>query len=168
MSAKPTRQRLSSCWPVLQGRQAYDLPPGEARDAVPARLPIFGAPDAVLMDLPQLTEDHVPHRPLVAGYAKPWPCTMAVWKSPAADGFALVTTFGRRARLGRLVLSGTTEIRGSSGEINGAHVSGATALRLQTMAALSAGDTVQQQGDFRATNGYFAADHTSFWGCKVG
>ena len=87
---------------VLQDRQAYDLPPGEARDATPARLPIFGAPDAVLMDLPQLTEDHVPHRPLVAAYAKPWPGTMAVWKSPASDGFALVTTFGRRARMGRL------------------------------------------------------------------
>ena len=27
---------------------------------------------------------------------------MAVWRSPSADGFALVTTFGRRARLGRL------------------------------------------------------------------
>ena len=69
---------------------------------------------------------------------------------------------------GRLVLNGTTEIRGSYGEISGAHVSEATALWLQTMVPLSAGDTVELQGYFRVADGYFAADHTSFWGCKVG
>ena len=31
-----------------------------------------------------------------------------------------------------------------------------------------AGDTVELQGYFRVADGYFAADHTSFWGCKVG
>ena len=69
---------------------------------------------------------------------------------------------------GRLVLNGATEIRGSRGEISGAHVSEATALWLQTMVSLTAGDTVELQGNFRAADGYFAADHTSFWGCKVG
>ena len=69
---------------------------------------------------------------------------------------------------GRLVLNGTTEIRGSRGEISGAHASEATALWLQTMAPLAQGDTVELQGTFRAADGYFAADHTSFWGCKVG
>ena len=69
---------------------------------------------------------------------------------------------------GRLVLNGATEIRGSYGEISGAHVSEATALWLQTMVPLTAGDTVELQGYFRAQDGYFAADHTSFWGCKVG
>jgi len=69
---------------------------------------------------------------------------------------------------GRLVLNGTTEIRGSRGEISGAHVSEATALWLQTMVLLTAGDTVELQGNFRGTDGYFAADQTSFWGCKVG
>lgn len=69
---------------------------------------------------------------------------------------------------GRLVLNGTAEIRGSRGEISGDHVSEATALWLQTMVALSAGDTVELQGTFRVADGYFAADHTSFWGCKVG
>ena len=69
---------------------------------------------------------------------------------------------------GRLVLNGSTEIRGSRGEISGAHVSEATALWLQTMVALSAGDTVELQGNFRAADGYFAADHTSFWGAKIG
>ncbi|MBY8978374.1 DUF2793 domain-containing protein [Rhodobacteraceae bacterium NNCM2] len=69
---------------------------------------------------------------------------------------------------GRLVLNGTSEIRGSYGEISGAHVSEATALWLQTMVPLTAGDTVKLQGYFRAQDGYFAADNTSFWGCKVG
>lgn len=69
---------------------------------------------------------------------------------------------------GRLVLNGTTEIRGSMGEISGQHVSGATILWIQTMVALEAGDTVELQGYFRVADGYFAANHTSFWGCKVG
>ncbi len=69
---------------------------------------------------------------------------------------------------GRLVLNGATEIRGSYGEISGVHVSEATALWLQTMVPLTAGDTVELQGCFRAQDGYFAADHTSFWGTKIG
>jgi hypothetical protein len=69
---------------------------------------------------------------------------------------------------GRLVLNGTTEIRGSLGEISATHVSEATALWLQTMVSLTAGDTVELQGYFRVADGYFAADHTSFWGAKIG
>ena len=69
---------------------------------------------------------------------------------------------------GRLLLNGATEIRGSYGEVSGAHVTEATALWLQTMVPLTAGDTVELQGYFRVADGYFAADQTSFWGCKVG
>lgn len=69
---------------------------------------------------------------------------------------------------GRLVLNGASEIKGSLGEIRGSHVSLATALWLQTMVPLNAGDTVELQGYFRAQDGYFAADHTSFWGFKIG
>ncbi|WP_232823021.1 hypothetical protein [Oceanibium sediminis] len=61
-----------------------------------------------------------------------------------------------------------TEIRCSLEESSGAHVSEATALWLQTMVALSAGDTVELQGYFRAADRYFAADHTSSWGTKAG
>ena len=66
------------------------------------------------------------------------------------------------------MLNGTTAIRGSFGEISGGHVSLTTALWLQTMASLAQGDTVELQGTFRAADGYFAADHTSFWGAKIG
>ncbi|WP_425498241.1 C1q-like domain-containing protein, partial [Paracoccus amoyensis] len=69
---------------------------------------------------------------------------------------------------GRLALNGSTEIKGSLGEISSAHVSEATALWLQTMVSLEAGDTVALQGTFRAADGYFAADHTTFWGAKIG
>ncbi|MGC9371182.1 MAG: DUF2793 domain-containing protein [Paracoccaceae bacterium] len=69
---------------------------------------------------------------------------------------------------GRLVLNGTTGIRGSRGEVSGAHVSEATTLWLQTMVSLTGGDTVELQGNFRAADGYFAADQTSFWGAKIG
>ncbi|WHP69469.1 C1q-like domain-containing protein [Phaeobacter inhibens] len=69
---------------------------------------------------------------------------------------------------GRLVLNGTTEIRGSLGEISATHVSLATAIWLQTMVPLTAGDTVELQGYFRVADGYFASDHTSFWGAKIG
>ncbi len=64
----------------------------------------------------------------------------------------------------RLVFNGATEIRASFCEISGAHVSEEKALWLQTVVALIAGDTVELQGNFRAAVGYFAANHTTFWG----
>ena len=42
------------------------------------------------------------------------------------------------------------------------HVSEATAPWLQMTALLSAGDTVELQGYFRAADGYFPAKHTSY------
>lgn len=69
---------------------------------------------------------------------------------------------------GRPVLSGTTKTRGSLGEISATHVSLATALWLQPMVPLAQGDTVELLGYFRVADGYFAADHTSFWGTKIG
>ena len=88
---------------VRQDRATYDLPPGDPRAASLTRAVVFGAPDAVLMDLPQLTEDQPAHRPLVAAHAVPWPGEMAVFRSPSTDGFELLTTFGSRARIGMLV-----------------------------------------------------------------
>jgi hypothetical protein len=69
---------------------------------------------------------------------------------------------------GRLLLNGTTEIRGSFGEVSSAYLSMATALWLQTMTPLAQGDTVELQGYFRSADGFFAANHTTFWGCKIG
>jgi hypothetical protein len=88
---------------VRQDRAVYDLPPGDARAASLTRAVVFGAPDAMLMDLPQLTEDLPAHRPLVAAHAVPWPGELAVFRSPSTDGFELLTTVQSRTRMGTLV-----------------------------------------------------------------
>ena len=69
---------------------------------------------------------------------------------------------------GRLMLNGATEIRGSFGEQSSSHLTLATALWLQTLTPLAKNDTVELQGYYRAADGYFAANHTTFWGFKVG
>lgn len=88
---------------VRQDRAAYDLPPGDPRPATLTRSVVFGAPDVVLLDLPQLSEDQPAHRPMVAAHAVPWPGEMAAFRSASTDGFALLSTFGSRARIGTLV-----------------------------------------------------------------
>ena len=88
---------------VREDREAYDLPPGSPRPSSLSKAVVFGAPEAVLLDLPQLTEDQPAHRPLIAAHAVPWPGEMAVFRSPSTDGFELLTTFGGRARIGTLV-----------------------------------------------------------------
>ena len=57
---------------------------------------------------------------------------------------------------GRLVINGSTVLRGSQGENSGTHRSEATAIWLQGMAPLQAGDTVALQGHFHAHDGYVA------------
>lgn len=87
---------------LRQDREAYDLPPGAPRPAALSKAVVFGAPEAVLLDLPQLTEDQPAHRPFAAAHAVPWPGQMAVFRSPSTDGFELLTSFGTRARIGVL------------------------------------------------------------------
>ena len=93
---------LRSIDTVRQDRAVYDLPPGEPRPAFLSTPTVFGTPDVVLLDLPQLREDQPAHRPFVAAHAKPWPGEIAVYRSAETDGFALLTTFGGRARIGVL------------------------------------------------------------------
>jgi len=93
---------LRSIDAVRQDRAVYDLPPGERRPTTLATPTVFGAPEIILMDLPQLREDQPAHRPLVAAHARPWPGEIAVYRSAATEGFALLTTFGTRARMGVL------------------------------------------------------------------
>ena len=85
-----------------QDRAVYDLPPGTARAATLARPVSFGPPQVLFLDLPQLTDSTPAHQPLIAADAQPWPGEMAVFRSPALDGFSLLTTFGQRAKIGTL------------------------------------------------------------------
>lgn len=87
---------------VRQDRAAYDLPPRDPRPASLASPVVFGTPEAVMLDLPQISEDQPAHRPLIAAHASPWPGEIAVFRSASTDGFALLTTFGSRARIGTL------------------------------------------------------------------
>ncbi|WP_347268124.1 glycoside hydrolase TIM-barrel-like domain-containing protein [Paracoccus sp. (in: a-proteobacteria)] len=87
---------------IRQDRGAYDLPPGTPRPASLTQPVVFGAPDVAFLDLPQLSETQVAHHPLVAAQATPWPGTMAVYRSPEASGFELLTSFSTRARMGVL------------------------------------------------------------------
>ncbi len=88
---------------VRQDRAVSDLPPGDQRVTSLSRAVVFGAPEVVLMDLPQLAEDQPAHHPLIAAQAQPWPGEIAVLRSAATDGFTLLTSFGSRARIGALV-----------------------------------------------------------------
>jgi hypothetical protein len=93
---------LRSIDAVRQDRAVYDLPPGDPRPASLSRPMVFGTPDVILLDLPQLREDQPAHRPFAVAHAKPWPGEIAVYRSAATAGFALLTTFGTRARTGVL------------------------------------------------------------------
>ena len=54
------------------------------------------------------------------------------------------------------------------GEISATHVSLATAIWLRTVAPFTASNTVELLGSFQVADGYFAIDHRTFWGCKIG
>lgn len=85
-----------------QDRAVYDLPPGTARAASLSRPVSFGVPEVLFLDLPQLSDSTPAHQPLIAADAQPWPGTLAVFRSPALDGFTLLTTFSQRATIGVL------------------------------------------------------------------
>ncbi|MTH66340.1 baseplate multidomain protein megatron [Paracoccus shanxieyensis] len=87
---------------VRQDRAAYDLPPGDPRPASLASPVVFGTPEVVMLDIPQISEDQPAHRPLIAAHASPWPGEIAVFRSASTDGFSLLTTFGSRAQIGTL------------------------------------------------------------------
>tara|TARA_R110002012_G_scaffold40547_10_gene111702 strand:+ start:9589 stop:13557 length:3969 start_codon:yes stop_codon:yes gene_type:complete len=88
---------------VRQDRTVYDLPSGVARIAAPATAIVFGAPVALILDLPQLREELSAHQPLAAAHAAPWPGEMAVFRSPSDDGYTLLTSLSARARIGTLL-----------------------------------------------------------------
>jgi hypothetical protein len=90
------------CDLVRMDREVYELPPGAPRAAAVATPVVFGSVEGLLLDLPQLWDSEVPHQPLVAAIASPWPGNIAVWRSPEEDGFSLLQTFSGRIRHGVL------------------------------------------------------------------
>jgi len=68
----------------------------------------------------------------------------------------------------RLIRNGVEVILGSFGRTSGPHYSLSNTIWCQTMAALTAGDTVALQSMMESNDAYAAADHTTFWGTKIG
>ena len=79
---------------------AFGLAPGPEREPRAPKPVVYGPPSVAFLDLPQLRESVPAHQPLAAVYTVPWPGRVAVWRSPGEDGFELVTTLGRPARIG--------------------------------------------------------------------
>ncbi|MFN7165765.1 MAG: glycoside hydrolase/phage tail family protein [Pannonibacter sp.] len=87
---------------VRQDRSVHDLPPGDTRPASLSRPVVFGPTTFAFLDLPQVREELHAHRPLIAAHANPWPGEIAVFRSPAMDGFEPIARVNRRARIGSL------------------------------------------------------------------
>ena len=69
-------------------------PPGDPCPTSLSTPVVLGAPDGALLDLPQLAEDQPAHRRFIAAHAMPWPGEMAVFRSAATDGFAVLISPG--------------------------------------------------------------------------
>lgn len=80
----------------------YGLAEGPARGTAPAIPTVFGPPEAVILDLPQLSEDLPAWRPLAAVAASPWYGRAAIWRSASLDGFSLFATGQVPAQMGVL------------------------------------------------------------------
>jgi hypothetical protein len=90
----------------------YGARPGPERDVTLPPQVVYGPPVVALMELPIIDEDVPDYRPFVGLYASPWYGQAAVWKSPTLDGFALLDTIARPARMGALAFdfySGPTD-----------------------------------------------------------
>ncbi|MEM9750575.1 MAG: glycoside hydrolase/phage tail family protein, partial [Pseudomonadota bacterium] len=59
----------------------YDRPTGPIRRRAPAPVPSYGPPVAAFLDLPLLRGDEVEHVPYFAAFARPWPGTVALYRS---------------------------------------------------------------------------------------
>lgn len=81
---------------------AWSLARGPTRPPVVTVPTVFGPPEAIFLDLPQLSEGMPAHRPLVAVAAAPWYGSAAVWRSASLDGFELFETVEAPARIGAL------------------------------------------------------------------
>jgi len=76
--------------------------PGPQRQRSAPAPTVYGPPEAVIMDLPWINQDIPAWRPYAAIYASPWYGRAAIYRSATQDGFSLIDTMGRPARMGRL------------------------------------------------------------------
>ncbi|MCW2307885.1 baseplate multidomain protein megatron [Rhodobium gokarnense] len=79
--------------------------PAPAAIGKQARPTVFGAPDVVMLDLPVIDPDEPHHRPRIAVSARPWPGTVAVWRSATGASYSRVAVPSQRATIGSLAAS---------------------------------------------------------------
>jgi len=106
--------------------------------------------EPIFMDLPLLSGEEVPHAPHLAVAATPWPGSVAVYKAPGSDGFALNLLVEQGAVAGTLLTPldaapigvwdrGTPmRVRIASGELSSAELE--TVLNGANVAAIGPGD----------------------------
>jgi hypothetical protein len=66
-----------------------------------ASVSALAKPVSVFLDGPLLADEHVAHAGYVAAFASPWPGGVALWRSPAAEGYRLDQVLSRPATIGR-------------------------------------------------------------------
>ena len=81
---------------------AYGLAPGAILPATPKTPAIFGAPETIFLDLPQLSDAVPAHQSLVAARSDPW-TPQALWRSAGGDDWQFLARIERPARIGTLV-----------------------------------------------------------------
>ncbi|MFO1122506.1 MAG: glycoside hydrolase/phage tail family protein [Hyphomicrobiales bacterium] len=80
--------------------QPADAPPRAAAVVV---VQVYGAPDALVMDLPIASDGADAHAPWLAASASPWPGTLAVYRGRGSDSYELNRTMTAPATKGRLI-----------------------------------------------------------------
>lgn len=61
---------------------------------------VFGKPLVSFLDLPVLDPDDPHQNPYIAVYSKPWPGSLALWRSTSSQSYKRIATLDRRARMG--------------------------------------------------------------------
>jgi hypothetical protein len=78
----------------------YAPPPALPRRSLPPSTVTLGQPDAVFLDLPLLTGNELPEAGYVAAVMRPWPGSIAIYRSPETTGFVLRTLATQPAIMG--------------------------------------------------------------------
>ncbi|WP_150522946.1 baseplate multidomain protein megatron [Roseibium sediminis] len=87
---------------TVLGTGAPSVIRAEPVTGAPFKSTIIGPPHHLMLDLPVLTEDDVPHAPRLAVFSSPWPGSYVLYRSTSETGFEAISTIDRPAIMGRL------------------------------------------------------------------
>ena len=91
----------------LRGRSylpaVFEAPDAPPRSLTSSAAVIYGRPDAVILDLPVARAGSQPHAPWTAATARPWPGSLAVYRSTGPTTFEFNRSIDARATMGLLL-----------------------------------------------------------------